>query len=129
MKSICSVACILACAVSLDAQITTALNRLSNGSTEIKVRNNSAVNLTAFALVASVYSVNQGVRTIADKPPVAASFDTVINAAAEPLPPNQERTLLFAWLGVGTCSPITQYLPRALRMPDHHAKCPIISNP
>src|SRR5882762_6116111 len=129
MKSICSAACILACTVSLDAQITTALNRLSNGSTEIKIRNNSAVNLTAFALVASVYTVNQGVRSIANKPPVVAGFDAVIAAATEPLPPNQERTLLLAWLGVGACSPITRDLAGALRLAEERAKGRIVSSP
>ena len=50
MKTVISVVSVLACAFSSDAQITATLNRLTDGSTEITIHNNSAVSLTAFAI-------------------------------------------------------------------------------
>src|SRR4029077_19145963 len=50
MKTVMSVASALACAVSLNAQITATLNRLPGDATEIRIRNNSTVSLAAFVL-------------------------------------------------------------------------------
>jgi hypothetical protein len=100
MKAVALVVSALAYIFSLDAQVIATVNLLGNNSTEIKIRNSSAVSLTAFAFVANVISVNQGIRTVvADRPPFVAGFDTAIAPSPEPLPPNQERTLLRASLG------------------------------
>ena len=47
MEIVIAAACVLACAFSLDAQITTTLNHLPDGSEEVKIRNNSATSLVA----------------------------------------------------------------------------------
>ena len=54
MKTVISVASVLACVFSLDAQITATLNRLPDGLDEVRIRNNSATSLVAF-----VVAVNQ----------------------------------------------------------------------
>jgi len=51
MKIVISAASILACALSLDAQITATLNRFPARSSEIRIRNNSAVSLAALLSV------------------------------------------------------------------------------
>jgi hypothetical protein len=50
MKTVVSIASLLACAFSLDAQIATTLNHLPDGSDEIRIRNNSATSLVAFVV-------------------------------------------------------------------------------
>jgi hypothetical protein len=94
MKALISAASVLACALSLDAQIATTLNRLSDGSTEIKIRNTSAISLTAFAIGANVIGLNPVAQSSADDhAPFVAYYDPAIDPAMEPLPPNQERAL------------------------------------
>jgi hypothetical protein len=92
MKTVILVASALACALSLDAQIATTLNRLPDGSTEIRIRNNSDVSLTAFALSANVVGVGQAAFT-ATHAPLVAYYDPAVGPAPEPLLPNQERAL------------------------------------
>jgi hypothetical protein len=50
MKAVISVMSILACVFSLDAQIVTTLNHLPDGSDEVRILNNSATSLVAFAV-------------------------------------------------------------------------------
>src|SRR5207247_1852987 len=89
MKTVISAASVLACVFSLEGQITTTLNRLTDGSTEINIRNNST-----FSLVALVIRVNRvGRSTAANKGPHVAYYDPAIDPAMKPLPPNQARTL------------------------------------
>ena len=52
MKTVISVASVLACAFSLDAQINTRLNHLPDGLDEVRIRNNSASSLVAFVVAA-----------------------------------------------------------------------------
>ena len=103
MKTVTLVASVLACAFSLDAQITTTLNSRPDGSTEIRMRNNSAVSLAAFAI-----SVNYVTRSSANNDPLMVWVDPAIDSfpaipaitiyprqmATGPLLPNQE----FTWL-------------------------------
>ena len=50
MKTVISVASLLACVFSLDAQITYTLNHLPDGSDEVSIRNNSATSLVAWVI-------------------------------------------------------------------------------
>ena len=94
MKAVISLAPVLMCAVSLDAQIVTTLTRLSNGSTEIKIRNTSALSLTAFVIRAAVVGKNHAYGETADNhAPFMAYYDPAVDSTTEPLLPNQERTL------------------------------------
>jgi hypothetical protein len=86
MRTVISVVSVLACAVSLDAQITATLNRLP--SPEIRIRNNSPVSLAAFAI-----RMNPVVRSTADNAPLMVYVDTAVDTVATPLLPNQERTV------------------------------------
>ena len=86
MRTVISVASVLACAFSLDAQITATLNRLP--SPEIRIRNNSPVSLAAFAI-----RMNPLVRSNADNAPLMVYVDTAVDTVATPLLPNQERTV------------------------------------
>jgi hypothetical protein len=94
MKSVISVASVLACVFSLNAQIATTLNRLPDGSTEIRIRNNSGVSLAAFAVNVNVISVGQAAASAtANHPPLVAYYDPAIDPPTEPILPNQERAL------------------------------------
>lgn len=88
MKTVISVASVLLSAFSLDAQITATLNRLRNDLTEIRIRNNSAVSLSAFAI-----RLNYVPRCAQNRAPVIVYVDPAIDTAMRPLPPNQERTV------------------------------------
>lgn len=86
MRTVVSVASVLACVLSLDAQITATLNRLPDGLPEIRIRNNSAAGLAAFVL-----RLNPVVQSDAHLAPLMVYVDTAVDATAMPLAPNQER--------------------------------------
>ena len=103
MKVFASIASVFVCAFSLDAQITATLNQLPDGSSEIRIRNNSAVNVDAFAT--SVNCVLHS-STGPDSPnpvivyvdPITDVFPTIdVRSPGQtvigPLAPNQERTV------------------------------------
>ncbi len=95
MRTVVSVSSVLACAFSLDAQITTTFNRLPNGLDEVRIRNDSATSLVAF-----VVSVKQTPRS-SDSPPALdlgagnAPFvvysGPLIEPGARPLQASEER--------------------------------------
>jgi hypothetical protein len=87
MKTVISVAAIIVQAFSLDAQITATLNRLPDDSPEIRIRNNSAVSLAAFAI--SIKLANG-----ASAAPLMVYVDPAIDMETKLLPPNQERTVM-----------------------------------
>jgi hypothetical protein len=106
MKVAALIASVFVCAFSLDAQITATLNQLPDGSSEIRIRNNSAVNVDAFAT-----SVNCVLHSSAgpDSPnPVIVYVDSITDVfpaidvrtpgqtVIGPLAPNQERTVAQA---------------------------------
>jgi len=94
MRAVISLAPFLVCAVSLDAQIVTTLNRLSNGSSEIRIRNTSSLSLTAFVISAAVVGTNHADGETADNhAPYVAYYDPAIDSTMEPILSNQERTL------------------------------------
>jgi hypothetical protein len=88
MKTVISVAALLACAFSSNAQITAVLNRFPARSSEIRIRNNSAVSLAAFAI---------GMAPMAQDAPISAPLlvyvDTAVDQTVMPLLPNQEYTV------------------------------------
>ena len=88
MKIVVSVAWVLGCAFSLNAQIAATLNRFPARSSEIRIRNNSAVSLAAFAI---------GMAPVAQDAPNSAPLlvyvDTAVDETAMPLLPNQEYTI------------------------------------
>jgi hypothetical protein len=87
MKTVISLASVLACAFAMDAQITATLSRIPNGGPEIRIRNNSGVSAVAFAI-----RMNPVVRNAPDSAPFIVYVDTAIDTTA-PLQPNQERTI------------------------------------
>jgi hypothetical protein len=92
-----SVASILACAFSLHAQIDTTLSRSSDGSTDIKIRNNSAVSLVAYAI-----RVNRVASAAVTRGPLVEYYDPAIDPEIKPLAPNETRTLFHIVL---ICAP------------------------
>ena len=86
MKTVISLASVLAFAFSLDAQITATLNHLPNRMPEIRIRNNSAIGLTAFAI-----RMNPVVRSAENNVAFVDFFDTAIDTRATPLLPKEER--------------------------------------
>ena len=88
MRTLISVASVLACAFSLDAQITVTVNREPGGLPYLRIRNNSAVSLAAFAV-----SMNYVDRSAANYAPLMVYVDPAIDTTAKPLPPNQEHTV------------------------------------
>ncbi|MDR3703598.1 MAG: hypothetical protein P4L56_28370 [Candidatus Sulfopaludibacter sp.] len=91
MRTVFQLASVLACAFSMNAQITATLKRFPARSSEVAIRNNSTVNLTAFAI--RMDPVAQGA---ADRAPFVFCTDTAVDTdrlgvwGPLPLPPNQE---------------------------------------
>jgi len=83
LKTVVTVAAVLACACSLDAQITATLDPLPDGSTAIRIRNDAAVSLTAYVIRTSR----------SGHAPVVVSVDSAIDTTVRPLLPNQERMI------------------------------------
>src|SRR5438270_9651365 len=94
MKAVISLAALLGCALSLDAQITAALNRLPDGSIEIRVRNDSPVSSTAFAIKIDhvTGTAMADTRRIVYIDPDTVYVDTAIDTALRALQPHQEHT-------------------------------------
>src|SRR2546423_9620485 len=92
MKTAISVVSVLACAFSLDAQITTTLNRLPDGLDEVRIRNNSAGSLVAF--VVSAKQVSRG--AYSSNAPFVVYSDPLIEPATRPLPASDERVAMVS---------------------------------
>jgi hypothetical protein len=102
MKTVISVASALACAFSLDAQMTTTLNRLPDGvatvnglrttsrAWEVRVRNTSGSSLVAFAVAAKA---TRSVEKTAPMNVDPAYVDAAIDTTATPVLPNGERVI------------------------------------
>jgi hypothetical protein len=93
MKSLQSAAFLLALACSSHAQISTTLNRLPNGSEEIKIRNDSATNLFAYAV--TVKQAPLSANTIAA--PHVFYSDSLIEPTIQPVPASGERVVVRRW--------------------------------
>jgi hypothetical protein len=81
MKSVFLAASLLACVLGAEGQVTTTLNRLPDGLTEIKVRNDSKVDLVAFAVMANARGRVERAVAAYYEPPMT------------PLKPGEERTV------------------------------------
>jgi hypothetical protein len=92
MKTVISVASVLACAFSLDAQITTTLSRNLDGFEEIRIRNNSATSLVAFVV--------QAARSATASNATDVVFSDAIEPETSPLLASEERVVTVrAWPG------------------------------
>ena len=90
MRIVISAVCAFSCAFSLDAQITARLNGLPNGSTVVRIRNNSATSLVAF-----VVTVKQSpLSAFSSNAPFVVYSDPLIEPAAKPLPASEERVVM-----------------------------------
>ncbi len=107
---------ILACAFSLDAQITTTLNRLPDGLDEVRIRNNSATSLVAFVITVkqrprSAYSSNA---------PFVVYSDPLIEPETNPLLAHEERMVFARGVAPGQ-DPLSR--PRC------HGECSLLEEP
>ena len=101
MKNIAlAVLSVLAFSFLLHAQIGASVIRLPNGSTGVKLRNNSGGTLVAWTITADVIVVIQpDSSTIPPHPPLVAYYDPVVGVAAnigvatKPLLPKEELTI------------------------------------
>src|SRR5437763_1567836 len=105
MNNMISVAFALACAVALEAQITTTLSHLPDGADEIGLRNNSATSLVAsvvagkraIAVAASPAEALRNAAPAADPENTATLIvysDPLIEPAKPPLPASEERVIV-----------------------------------
>ena len=116
MKTVSSVAFVLACAFSLDAQLTTTLNHLPDGLDEVRIRNNSATSLVAF-----VVTVNQRPQSAySSKAPFVLYSDLLIEPETKPLLPREERVVIAR----GMPSSLD-----ALGRPVCHGACSLLEEP
>jgi hypothetical protein len=100
MKTVISVASALACAFSLDAQITTTLNHLPDGLDEVRIRNNSTTSLVAF-----VVTVKQAPLSPAtSNAPFVVYSDPLIEPETKPLLASEERVVMMRGMGPGPLS-------------------------
>lgn len=94
MKTVISAASVLACVLSLNAQITAFLKPLPDGSNEVRIRNDAAISLEAFALRANEVSLVEFERSKRPNRPDAPStvyVDSMIDEAPARLAPREER--------------------------------------
>lgn len=91
MKSLLSISFMLACICPADAQIASVLQRLDDGRTEIKIKNNSAVPVAAFAISAKLIPTDGDAKGKAAGT-FLAYYDPAIDSSTE-LAPDQERVL------------------------------------
>jgi hypothetical protein len=78
---------VLACVFPSDAQITAALNRRSDGLEEVRIRNDAASALTAFAV-----TVQRAARV--GNAPLVTFSDPLIEPEVRPLPAGEERVVI-----------------------------------
>jgi hypothetical protein len=86
MKTTIAAACLLACAFSLEAQLTPTLKRLRNGLDEVAVRNDSAA-----AVVALAISVTRAPGSGYPNAPLVIFSGPLIDPAAQPLAAGEKR--------------------------------------
>jgi hypothetical protein len=90
MKVVLSLAFVLACAFTLDAQITAILSRLPDGSDEVRIRNESAQNVWAFVVTVRQVPLS----TDAANAPFVVYSDPLVDSSAKPLRAGEERVVM-----------------------------------
>jgi len=106
MKTVISLVSLLACAFSLDAQISTTLIHRPNGLDDVKIRNNSEISLVAY--VVSVKRVPQNSNI--SNPPWVRYYDPLIEPAVKPLLPGEERAVMsMMGMNPGVTNPGTRF--------------------
>ena len=105
MKTAILAASLLACALSVDAQISATLTHQSNGLDEIRIRNNSTNTLVAY--VVSVKRVPRSAN--AGSAPFVAYSDPLIEPAAKPLLAGEERVVIGMGMNPGVTTPGTRF--------------------
>jgi hypothetical protein len=93
MKLSLSLASVLAC--SLNAQISSTLTHSPEGRDDVRIRNNSAISLVAFVVMANKAPGSH----VASNEPMVLYFDPLIEPTAAPLLPNEERLVMSQMLG------------------------------
>ena len=84
------------CAMALNAQIQATVNHLPDGRDEVKIRNDSAIDIIAFGVAAKRATENVpnlGIAYDTDEL-VSVYSDPLIEAASTPLRPGEERTVM-----------------------------------
>src|SRR6266576_5167719 len=94
MKTVFSVASVLACTFSLEAQITTTLNHLPDGADEVRVRNNSPTSLVAYVVAGKRVTRSPASLGEAAGRPFVEYSDPLIEPTAKPLPASEERVIM-----------------------------------
>jgi hypothetical protein len=74
----------------LEAQITATLNQLPNGADQVRIRNNSATSLVAFAVTVKQVPLS----AFASNAPFVVYSDPLIEPASRPLQANEERVVM-----------------------------------
>jgi len=96
MKTVISAASVLASLFSLNAQITAFLKPLPDGSNEVRIRNDAAISLEAFAVQANganTVEFERAKRPNRSSAPSTVYVDSVIDEAPARLAPREERVV------------------------------------
>jgi hypothetical protein len=90
MKTVSSMAFLLVTAFTSDAQITTSLNLLPNGTAEVRLRNDSHTSLIAYVVAVKQLARNRDNLNA----PFIAYFDPLIEPTVTPVAPGEERLIV-----------------------------------
>jgi len=96
MKSVTVTSFALACVLSLNAQITAFLKPLPDGSNEVRIRNDAAISVEAFAIRTNetdVVEFERSKRPNRPDAPSTAYVDSIIDEAPARLAPREERVV------------------------------------
>lgn len=97
MKTVISALFVLSCVTPLNAQITAFLKALPDGSNEVRIRNDAAISLEAFAVRANLASLFEFERSkkphLSDDAPSAVYVDSTIDEVPVRLAPREERVV------------------------------------
>ena len=105
MSAVISLASLLACALSVDAQISATLTHRSDGLDDVKIRNDSKISLVAY--VVSVARVPQNSNV--SNPPWVRYYDPLIEPSVMPLLPGEERAVMSMGMSPALNGPGTRF--------------------
>jgi hypothetical protein len=90
LRTVISVAAVFAYTLALDAQIIATLKHLPDGFDEVRIRNNSAISLIAFAVTVKQTPLSANTSTA----PLVVYSDSLIELANKPLEGSEERLVI-----------------------------------